>query len=53
MVKMLAEMGIDPAKEDTLKQTALFYASREGNSNVISFLLTEGRDNVNRQDKYG
>ena len=52
MIKVLTEMGMDPIKEDSLKQTPLFYASREGNTEAINFLVAQG-DNVNRQDKYG
>jgi len=53
MIKVLVELGVDPKKEDTLKQTALFYASREGLTDAISYLCTTGGVEVNRQDKYG
>ena len=53
MIKMLVSLGVDPKREDTLKQSPLFYACREGLSSVIDFLLTEGGNQVNRQDKYG
>lgn len=53
MIKVLAEMGSDPVQPDVLKQTPLFYACREGNLEVISYLINERKDNVNRQDKYG
>jgi len=53
MIKVLASLGVDPQKEDTLKQSPLFYASREGLTNVIDYLCTEGGNQVNRQDKYG
>ena len=53
MVKVLVELGMDPIKEDSLKQTPLFYASREGNSQVIDFFCNQCGDSVNRQDKYG
>ena len=53
MIKMLVSLGVDPQKEDSLKQTSLFYASREGLTNVIDYLCTEGGNQVNRQDKYG
>ena len=39
---MLASLGVDPCKEDTLKQSPLFYASREGLTEVIDYLCTEG-----------
>lgn len=53
MIKMLRSLGVDPTKEDTLKQSPLFYASREGLTEVIDYLCTEGANQVNRQDKYG
>ena len=42
MIKMLRTLGVDPTKEDTLKQSPLFYASREGLTEVIDYLCTEG-----------
>ena len=42
MIRMLVSLGLEPTKEDTLKQSPLFYASREGLTNVIDYLLTEG-----------
>ena len=53
MIKVLADLGVDPLKEDTLKQSPLFYAAREGNSAVIDFLCARDAELVNRQDKYG
>jgi len=53
MIKVLIELGVDPKKEDTLKQTPLFYACRQGNAAAIEYFITEGKDNVNRQDMYG
>ena len=53
MIKVLVELGVNPQKEDTLKQTPIFYAAREGITEAIEFLITEARDNVNRQDMYG
>ena len=53
MVKMLTSMGVDGAKEDSLKQTPIFYASREGKNEVIEYLVNTCKDYVNRQDKYG
>lgn len=52
MIKVLVELGMDPIKEDSLKQTPIFYASREGNADAINYLCSKG-DSVNRQDKYG
>ena len=53
MIKVLIDLGMDPIKEDSLKQTPLFYASREGNVQAIEFLCNQAGDDVNRQDKYG
>ena len=53
MIKVLIELGVDSKKEDTLKQTPLFYACRQGNAAAIEYFITEGGDNVNRQDMYG
>lgn len=53
MIQLLVQMGADPVREDSLKQTPLFYACREGNTKAIAFLISDGRDNINRQDKYG
>ena len=53
MIKALIELGVEPTKEDSLKQTPLFYASREGNTEAIDYLCNQCGDSVNRQDKYG
>ena len=45
-------MGVNPLKEDLLKQNPLFYTSREGNIDVATLLLQKGVD-VNHKDKYG
>ena len=50
---MLAEMGVEGVKEDSLKQTPIFYACREGNNAAIQYLVDVCKDYVNRQDKYG
>lgn len=52
MVQVLVDMGVNPIKEDLLKQTPLFYAAREGNTLVAQVLINKGI-NVNHQDKYG
>ena len=52
MCQVLIDMGADPAREDDLKQSPLFYAAREGYSNVCKLLISKGCD-VNRSDKYG
>ena len=48
MIKVLIELGMDPIKEDSLKQTPIFYASREGNTEAIDFLCNQCGDSVNR-----
>ena len=53
MLKVLVELGVDPHKEDTLKQTPIFYAAREGNSALVDYFISLGREDLNRQDKYG
>ena len=45
-------MGADPARQDDLQQTPLFYAAREGYSSVCKLLIEKGCA-VNRSDKYG
>lgn len=42
MMKVLVDLGVDPNKEDTLKQIPIFYAAREGNNNLISYLISLG-----------
>ena len=48
MVKVLIELGVDPQKEDTLKQKPIFYAAREGNIALINFLMSLGSEDLNR-----
>ena len=48
MINVLVELGIDPLKEDSLKQTPLFYAAREGNAKIIEFMCARSADIVNR-----
>ena len=48
MVTALTSLGTDPSREDSLKQTAIFYACREGNNEVIQYLVDIGKDYVNR-----
>ena len=52
MCHILIEMGVNPIKEDLLKQSPLFYAVREGNTQVVKLLIDKGAD-LNRKDKYG
>lgn len=53
MMQVLVQMGVDPKKEDSLKQTPLFYVAREGNNLAIQFLCAEQKVDVDKPDKYG
>ena len=53
MIKMLVNFGVDPKREDSLKQTPLFYIAREGNTQAIQYLCGEHHVDVNKPDKYG
>lgn len=46
------EMGVNPAKPDSLNQTTMYYSAREGKNNLIDFLVENGC-NVNHIDTYG
>lgn len=52
MAKVLKEMGVNPAQADTLNQTTLYYASREGKNQLVDFLVENGC-NINQIDTYG
>lgn len=52
MAKVLKEMGVSPSQPDTLNQTTLYYAAREGKSGLIDFLVENGC-NANHIDTYG
>ena len=45
-------MGVDPQHRDSLKQTPLFYAARDGKLQIIQFLIDQGLS-VNDIDVYG
>jgi ankyrin repeat protein len=51
--RVLKELGVKPEQPDTLNQTALYYASREGKNQLVDYLVTEGNCNVNNIDTYG
>lgn len=53
MARILKELGVRPDQPDTLNQTALYYASREGKLQLIDFLVKEGNCKVNHVDTYG
>lgn len=48
MVKALSDLGCDPLFNDSLKQTPLFYASRDGNNQIINFIVNERHEDVNK-----
>lgn len=52
VIKYLKEKGVSMIAKDTLDQTALFYAARDGKVNVVNFLLENGCD-PNHRDCYG
>ena len=52
MLTHLLEQGVDPLQKDTLKQTPLFYAAKDGKTKVLQFLVDQGID-VNIIDVYG
>jgi ankyrin repeat protein len=39
MVKFFTSKGVDPTYKDTLKQTAIYYAAREDQSEMIRYLV--------------
>lgn len=44
VVKALAEAGADVKARDKQGQTALFYAGKQGNKEIVSYLLAQGID---------
>jgi ankyrin repeat protein len=52
MARALKDMGVNPTQPDTLNQTTMYYASREGKNQLIDFLVENGC-NVNHIDTYG
>ena len=48
----LIESGVDVLQKDSLKQTPLFYASRDGKPKVAQFLIEQGIS-VSEIDIYG
>ena len=53
MMQMLVNLGLNPLNEDSLKQTPLFYACRDGFNQAIEWFCNERGDTVTRQDIYG
>ena len=52
MITILVQLGVDLYQKDNLKQTPLFYASRDGKVKVMQLLLENGMQ-VNDFDTYG
>ena len=52
LIKHLEQKGVSMIAVDTLDQTALFYACRDGKINIVTFLLEKGCQ-VNHKDQYG
>lgn len=52
MAKALFQAGVDPKQQDSLNQTPLYYAVREGHFDLIDWLIEKGL-NVNHIDTYG
>ena len=44
MCQVLIDMGVNPLREDHLKQTPLFYSVRDGNMQVAQLLLDKGAE---------
>lgn len=52
MGQILKEMGVNPGQPDTLNQTPLYYAIREGKNQLADYLILNGC-NINHIDTYG
>ncbi|CDW71912.1 bromodomain containing protein [Stylonychia lemnae] len=52
MVQVLKQLGVSPSQPDTLSQTALYYAAREGKNQLCDYLIENGCK-VNHIDTYG
>lgn len=52
MAKALSDFHLDPRQPDSLNQTPLYYAVREGHADVIDWLIEKGL-NLNHVDTYG
>ena len=52
MLNFFKDQGVDLAYKDTLRQTALYYASREGINEMITCLVQAGCK-LNDKDEYG
>lgn len=52
LVKFLLEQGVNPSTQDELSQLPVYYAVREGHTQIIEILLKHGI-NINHLDTYG
>ena len=52
MIQILCELGVDVTQIDSLKQSPLFYTSRDGKIKLSQFLIEQGSE-VNQIDIYG
>lgn len=52
MAKALFDLNVDPKQADSLNQTPLYYAVREGHKDLIDWLVEKGL-NLNNVDTYG
>jgi ankyrin repeat protein len=52
MMKLMVQLGVDLQRKDTLKQSPLFYACKNGYISMIRSLLDYGL-NINEIDTYG
>ena len=53
MARALRDLGVKVDQADTLNQTPLYYAAREGKNQLIDLLVNEGGCKVNNVDTYG
>jgi ankyrin repeat protein len=53
MARVLKDLGVKADQPDSLNQTPLYYACREGKLQLIDFMVNEGKCNVNHVDTYG
>ena len=52
MANFFVSLGVSCPHKDTLKQTTLYYAAREGQVKLLDLLVTNGC-NINEKDQYG
>jgi len=52
LVQFLLSQGVNPAQSDDLNQLPLYYAVREGHTQIIDIFVHENKINVNHLDTY-